>query len=169
MSDFESFFKAVKLLLADGYQFVVVVMGSGPAEHRLRRLLARLELSQTVTIVPVLDPWRSVLAAGDIFVQPQPLQTFSVFLLEAMSLGTAVAACRDGVDDLIIPDQTAVVFEPDNERSIRQALARLLDERDFARRLAKTAQEHVRADHSVSAMISATLKTYVDAQQRYDE
>ena len=167
VSDFETFFRAVKALLVDGYQFMVVLMGSGPAEHRLRGLLARLELSQIVTIIPILDPWRSVIAAGDIFVQPQPLRAFSVFLLEAMSLGTAVAACTGGVDDLLVPNQTAVVFEPDNERSIRQALTRLLGEHDFARRLAKTAQEHVRAGYSVSQMVSTTVKAYADAQRQY--
>jgi glycosyltransferase involved in cell wall biosynthesis len=166
VSDFKSFLRAVKTLLSDGYRFMVVLMGSGRAEHRLRRLLTVMDLAQTVTIVPVLNPWRSVLAAGDIFVQPQPLQAFSVFLLEAMSLGTAVAACMGGIDDLIVPDQTAVVFEPQSEQSIRQVLARLLDERDFARRIARTAQEHLRASYSVSQMIEATLRTYAEAQQQ---
>jgi glycosyltransferase involved in cell wall biosynthesis len=104
---------------------------------------------------------------ADIFVQPQPLRSFSVFLLEAMAVGTAVAACLGGVDDLIIPNETAVIFEPDSEPSIRQALKQLLDEHDFARRLATVAQEHVRAHYSVSAMISATLATYLEAQQSY--
>ena len=116
--------------------------------------------------MPVLNPWRSVVAAGDIFVQPQPLRVFSAFLLEAMAVGTAVAACWGGVDDLIIPNQTAVVFEPDNEPSIRQALKQLLDDRDCARRLAATAQEHIRARYSVSEMISATLTTYLAVQQQ---
>jgi glycosyltransferase involved in cell wall biosynthesis len=70
------------------------------------------------------------------------------------------------VDDLIIPNQTAVVFERDNESSIRQALMQLLDGHDFARRLAATAQEHVRARHSVSAMLSAILDAYAEAQER---
>ncbi len=146
---------------------MVAIMGTGPAEHHVRKLLVSLDLSDIVTIVPVLDPWRSVVVAGDIFVQPQPLRTFSVFLLEAMAVGTAVAACRGGVDDLIIPNETAVVFEPDSEPSIRQALRQLLDEHDFARRLATTAQEHIRAHYSVNAMVSATLKTYLEAQQSY--
>ncbi len=164
-SDFESFFRVVKGLLADGYEFMVILMGSGPAEHGLRRLLDRLGIVQAVTLVPVLDPWRSVLAAGDIFVQPQPLRAFNMFLLEAMSLGTAVAACRGGVDDLIVPDQTAVVFERNDEQSIRQALTQLLDHHDFARQLAMTAQEHVRTYYSVSQMVSATLRTYIEAQE----
>jgi glycosyltransferase involved in cell wall biosynthesis len=165
VSDFESFFKAVKALLADGHEFMVVLMGSGPAEHGLRQLLERLGISQAVIIVPILDPWRSVLAAGDIFVRPRPLRTFSMFLLEAMSLGTAVAACTGGVDDLIIPDETAVVFKRNDEQSIRQALTQLLDNHDFARQLATTAQEHVRTRYSVSQMVSATLRTYMEAQQ----
>jgi glycosyltransferase involved in cell wall biosynthesis len=167
VSDFERFFKAIKALLAEGRQFMVVLMGSGPAEHRLRELLVQLGLSQAVTIVPILDPWRSVLAAGDIFVQPQPMRSFSVFLLEAMSLGAAVAASMDGVDDLLIPNQTAVIFESNDEQSIHRALAHLLDDHDFARRLARTAQEHLRAGYSVSQMVSATLKVYAEAQGQY--
>jgi glycosyltransferase involved in cell wall biosynthesis len=167
VSDFENFFEAIKSLRTDGREFMVAIMGTGPAEHHLRKLLVSLGLSDIVTIVPVLDPWRSVVVAGDIFVQPQPLQTFSVFLLEAMAVGTAVAACWGGVDDLIIPNETAVVFEPDSEPSIRQTLRQLLDEHDFARRLATMAQEHIRVHYSVNGMVSATLKTYLEAQQQY--
>jgi glycosyltransferase involved in cell wall biosynthesis len=165
VSDFESLFTAIKSLRMDSRELMVVLMGAGPAEHSLRRRLADLGLSEIVTIVPILNPWRSVVAAGDIFVQPQPLREFSAFLLEAMAVGTAVAACWGGVDDLIIPNQTALTFEPGSEPSIRQALKQLLDDRDCARRLAATAQEHIRARYSVSAMVSATLKTYMEAQQ----
>jgi len=167
VADFENFFGAIKSLRTDGREFMVAIMGTGPAEHQLRKLLVSLDLSDIVTIVPVLDPWRSVVVAGDIFVQPQPLRMFSVFLLEAMAVGTAVAACWGGVDDLIIPNETAVVFEPDSEPSIRQALKQLLDEHDFARRLATTAQEHIRVHYSVSAMVSTTMRVYLEAQQQY--
>jgi glycosyltransferase involved in cell wall biosynthesis len=165
VSDFENLLKAIKSLRTDSREFMAVIMGTGPAEHSLRGLLVTLGLSDIVTIVPILNPWRSVVAAGDIFVQPQPLRGFSAFLLEAMAVGTAVAACWGGVDDLIIPNQTAVTFEPGNEPSIRQALKQLLDDHDCARRLAATAQEHVRARYSVSAMVSATLNVYMEAQQ----
>jgi glycosyltransferase involved in cell wall biosynthesis len=165
VSDFRNFFQAIRSLRADSREFMAVIMGTGPAESALRRLLTDLGLSEIVTIVPLLNPWRSVVAAGDIFVQLQPLRKFSVFLLEAMAVGTAVASCWGGVDDLIIPNQTALTFEPDNEPSIRQALKQLLDDHDCARRLAATAQEHIRARYSVSAMVSSTLKTYMEAQQ----
>jgi glycosyltransferase involved in cell wall biosynthesis len=162
---FENLFAAVRHLMVDGYEFMMIVTGSGRAEGRLRKLLAALGLLQTVTIVPKLKPWRSLLAAGDIFVQPQPDYSFNPLLLEAMSVGSAVATCKGGVDDLIIDGRTAVVFDPNDELSIVGALQRLLNKRDFARKIAKMAQRHLKNNHNVSKMISDTLQTYNDAQQ----
>jgi len=162
---FENLFSAVRHLMLDGYEFMMVVTGNGQAEGQLRKLLAALGLLQTVTIVPRLRPWRSVLAAGDIFIQPHPNPAFNPLLLEAMSIGSAVAACKGGVDDLIIEDKTAVVFDPNDELSIVGALQRLLDRRDFARKIAKYAQQYLKDNHTVSKMISAILQTYHEAQQ----
>ena len=169
VSHFEGLFRAARPLLADGHEFMIVIMGRGRAERRLRKLLADDGLSEVVTLVPPLDPWRSVLAAGDIFVQLQPNAAFSAVLLEAMGLGTAVVACAGGVDDLIVPNQTALVFEPDSERSIRENLARLLSDHSFAHRLAGMAQSYVRDRYSVGGMISATLETYTVAQRQYGQ
>jgi len=163
--NFENLFRALRHLMLDGYEFMMVVTGGGQAEGQLRKLLTALGLSQTVTIVPRLRPWRSVLATGDIFIQPQPASAFNPLLLEVMSIGSAVAACQGGVDDLIIAEQTAVVFDPNDELSIVGTLQRLLDGHDFARKIAKSAQEHLRQNHTVSKMISDTLQTYHEAQQ----
>jgi len=165
VDSFENLFAALRHLMIDGYEFMMVVTGGGRAEGQLWKLLAALGLLQTVTIVPRLRPLRSVLAAGDIFIQPQPNSAFNPLLLEAMSVGSAVAACKGGVDDLIIEDQTAVVFDPDDELSIVGALQKLLNRRDFARKIAKAAQDYLRQNHTVSKMISATFQTYHDAQQ----
>jgi glycosyltransferase involved in cell wall biosynthesis len=161
--DFENLFSVVRHLLVDGYEFMMVVVGEGRAERQLWKLLSALGLLQIVTVVPRLMPWRSVLAAGDIFVQPRPSFVFDLSLLEGMSIGAAVAGCKGGVDDLIIEDQTAVVFDPNDEVSIMRALQRLLDRREFAREIAKNAQQYLRENHTVSNMISKTLHTYREA------
>jgi len=162
--EFENLLGAVKHLAIDGYEFMLVIVGGGRAERRLRKLLAALGLLQIVSIVPRLALWRSVLAAGDIFVQPVASNAFNPLLLEAMSVGVAVAGCKGGVDDLIIEDKTAVVFDPDDELSIKGSLQRLFDRREFARRLAKGAQEYLRENHTVSGMVSSILRIYRDAQ-----
>jgi glycosyltransferase involved in cell wall biosynthesis len=161
--DFEKLFGAVKHLAIDGYEFMLVITGSGPAERHVRKMLATLGLSQIVTIVPRLELWRSLLAAGDIFILPRPNTVFNPLLLEAMSVGAAVAACKGGVDDLIIEDETAVVFDPDDELSIHRTLKRLFDTREYAQQLARQAQQYLKENHAVSQMVSSILQTYRDA------
>ena len=160
----EKLFAAIRHLMLDEYEFMMIVAGEGRGEGQLRQLLAALGLLQIVTIVPRLKPWRSLLAAGDIFVQPQPDYTFNPLLLEAMSVGSVVATCKGGVDDLIIDGRTAVLFDPDDELSIVNTLKQLLNKRDFARSIAKKAQQYLKENHSVSKMISATFQAYSQAQ-----
>lgn len=163
-----NFFDAVKALLDEGREFMTVIMGSGREDRRLRKRLVSIGLSPSVTIVPVLDPWLSVLAAADIFVQPQPSRSFSVFMLEAMALGVAVATCTGGVDNLIMPGKTAVTFDPADRSSIHKALAQLLDDHEFARSVARAGQDHIRANHTVSAMVAAMLELYVAVRRQSD-
>jgi glycosyltransferase involved in cell wall biosynthesis len=167
VDDFEDLFGAVRHLTIDGYEFMSVLMGSGRAERQIRRLLAALGLLQTVTIVPRLRPWRSVVCAGDIFIQPAATTAFNPLLLEAMSVGVAVAGCKGGVDDLIIEEQTAVTFDPDDELSIYNSLQRLFGRRELARKIARGAQEYLRKHHTVSNMVSSTLRSYREAVQWY--
>ncbi|MHC4624591.1 MAG: glycosyltransferase family 4 protein [Planctomycetota bacterium] len=167
LSDFEKLLRAIKHLVIDGYEFLFVVVGGGRAEGEVRKLLRGLGLLWIVTIVPKLTAWRSILAAGDIFIYPRPSRVFDPLLLEAMSVGAAVAACKGGVDDLIIEEKTCTVFDPDDELSIYNSLQRLCDRREVAQQLAQGAQQYLRENHSVSKMVADILGTYRDAERWY--
>jgi glycosyltransferase involved in cell wall biosynthesis len=158
--DCENLFNVFKHLLIDGYEFMVVIAGGDRTDRHLWKLLDALGLLKVVSIVPRGLPWRSILAAGDIFVRIRPSYAFDPMLLQAMSIGTVVAGCKGGVDDLIIEDQTAAVFDPNDETSIMRTLQRLLDKRELARQIAENARQYLRENHSVSKMISDILRVY---------
>ncbi len=163
--EFENLFNAIRHLRIDGYEFMIVIIDSWKSEDKLWKMLSALDLLQVVTIVSRKMPWRSILASGDIFVRPGSDNAFDPLLLGAMSVGTAVAGCRGGVDDLLIEDQTAVIFDPKDELNIMRTLQKLLDRREFARKIAKNAQEYIKKNHSVNNMISAYLKIYDEIQK----
>jgi glycosyltransferase involved in cell wall biosynthesis len=163
--EIENLFSVIRHLVIDGYEFMVVLVGKGRADRQMWKLLEALDLLKIVSIVPRQLPLRSILAAADIFIQPQPNCTFNPILLQAMSVGAAVAGCTGGVDDLIIEDQTAVVFDPNDEMSIMRTLKRLLDRQEFSRQIAGNAQQYLRENHSVSKMIAATMKMYYETQK----
>ncbi len=162
--EFENLFSVVRHLLIDGYEFMMVVVGGGRAERHLWKLLAALGLLPMVTLVPRLLPWRPVLASGDLFIRPRPSRSFDPVLLEAMGVGTAVAGCRGGVDDLIVENETAVVFDPDDEQSIMRTLQQLLNRRELACQIARSAQNYLRQNHTVSRMIADIFQAYQEAQ-----
>lgn len=160
VDDLENVFSVIRHLLIDGYEFMMVVAVGGRAERQLWKLLAAMDLVGVVTLVPGLMPWRLVATAGDIYIRPRPSRAFDPMLLEAMSVGTAVAACKGGVDDLVIDNQTAVVFNPDDELNIMRTVKQLLDRREFACRLAMSAREYVRENYTVSGMIAGLFDLY---------
>ena len=166
-ADLENLLSAVKRLALDGCEFMLVITGRGRVEMNLRRILAVKGLSHIVVVVPQLRPMHRVLAAGDIFIHLRPSDTFDPVLLEAMSVGTVVAACKGGVDDLLIEGQTCVVFDRNDELSIYNTLRGLMDRPEVARRLAKSAQQYLQQNYSVSEMVSSMLRTYRDAQEQF--
>ncbi len=167
IDELDELFGAIRHLAIDGQEFVLAIMGKIGQEKQLRQQLGAMGLSQTAVIVPQLQSWRVVLAAGDIFVRPRPSDAFSPLLLEAMSVGAVVAGCKGGVDELLIDGQTAVVFDPDDEISIYDCLKKLFDSRQFARDIAAGGQKLLRENNTVSGMISQMLHIYRQAKLWY--
>lgn len=161
------FFSALRHLAIDGYEFLFALIGTGSAEKHIHEVIKAHGLSQVVTVIPGMQPLRELFAGADIYIRPQPTNEFNSYLMEAMSVGMAVAACRGGIDDLLIEDRTAVLFDPDDELRIYAAIQKLLDQKEFARRLALSAQIHLRKNHSVSRMVDTLLQTYRNAQDWY--
>jgi hypothetical protein len=165
--DFEMILNAIKNLVIEGYEFTVLMMGQGRAERLIRQYIGTLGLLKIVTIVPELKPWRSVLASADICIQPRPTHAFNPWLLEAMGMGVVVATSRGGAEDMVHDGETAMVFDPDDELSIRTVLQRLLDRREWARQLARQAQDYLRAHHRIDQMIEGVLHAYEVAGRDY--
>ncbi len=166
---FEPVLSALRHLAIEGYEFMLVIIGTGRAERDIHGMIKALGLSQVVTIVGDVQPLRQVLAGADIFIQPEPARRCSSNLLEAMSLGMAVASCRGGMDEMLIENETAVFFDMHDELRVYSCLQKLLDKREFARQIALNAQSYIREHHSVSKMITLLIETYRNAQQWYKD
>jgi len=162
---FEEFLKAIRHLAEDGFKFVLVIISEGKAERKLRKMLADPSFSEIVIVVPKLEPLRSVFKAGDIYIRATASDSFEPLLTEAMSVGNAVAVCKGGAADIVLGEKTAAVFNEADETSIHDVLRNLMENREIARKLAKSSQEYLRKKHTVSAMVSATLKVYRQAQE----
>ncbi len=167
-TDFTRLLNAIKKLIHEGHKFMTVILGDGPDEKNLRAAISKLGISKHINIIPRTEPWRSVLSACDIYIEPRQNRYFNLMLLEALSAGCAVAGFKGGVNDLIIEDQTGKILDKNDEQSLYRCLRGFFDNPAAARELAKKGQEFVRNSHTVSKMVAETIECYRNAQIRLE-
>ena len=165
VSIFKPFLHAVRHLMLDGHDLMVVIMGKGRKEKTVRRQIRALGLTSVVTVVPPMQPQRSILAGADIYLHLEDTGRFDGRLLEAMAVGLAVAGVPEKSSGLLYDGQTACFWDGQDELNIYACLKRLLGQRAETRQLAINAQSHLRQHHSVSRMVDKLIQTYVDVQQ----
>ena len=164
---FEALLSAVRHLAIDGNDFALAILGQGKASGAIHQTIRKLGLSRMVTVAPVIEPLQTVLSEADLFLQSgRPLDINSA-LLDAMSVGMAVALSKDGLEETLIPGKAAEYFDPADEYSIYACLQKLLTQKDFAQSLARGAQEYMRQHHSVSRMTEEMIRIYQHAQTWY--
>jgi len=168
-NDFKGLLNAVRHLVIDGYEFILAIIGRGSAEREIHRMIKKLGLTQVVTVVPEIEPIRSVFSGADIFIQPHSRPEFNSPLLEAMGVGLAIASCHNGTESLLVEDETTVFFDPYDELSVYACLHNLLDKRQFAQQIARNGQQFLRENYTVSGMIDSLVKYYHQAQDWYTQ
>jgi glycosyltransferase involved in cell wall biosynthesis len=167
VGELDPLLNAIRHLVLGGHELVLAIIGAGRAESKLHARIRSLGLSQVVSVVPEIQPLRAVFAGADVFIQPRAHAEFSSRLLEAMSVGLAVAACDESVDDMLMADQTAVFFDGRDELSVYDCLGALLADRPRTRSMAKAGQEYLRRHHTVSRMTGALIQTYQTARKKF--
>ena len=156
----DPFLEAIRDLIESGRELMVFLMGTGPLEPEIRRRVISLGLLKTVTLTGPVTNRLAALDAVDILVSTRPQSELRVQPLEAMAAGVAIVAARGGVDDYMIDEQTALLFDPASPAQLGLQLGQLLEHQDLARRLAAAAQEHVRHRHQPSAMVASVVQLY---------
>ena len=165
--EFEPLLSAARHLAIDGYEFILAIIGKGPAEKAIYRRIKSLGLSENVTLSGRIYALRPVFADADIYIQTGQGDKLNSPLLEAMSVGMAVASSKGRIEDVLAEDNVAVFFDGTDELSIYSCLKKLIGKREFARKIAASGQSYIRKYHTVSNMIDSIVQTYRNAQQWY--
>ena len=131
-------------LMRDVPQLRVICFGRGPLEPRLRAELARLHLTERVTLAGFRRDLPELVPGLDVLVHPAEREGLGVALLEAGSAGVPVVACDvGGVPDVVVDGETGALVPAADAAALRRALAALLGSQDERRRLGAAARRHV--------------------------
>ncbi len=129
----------------------VVLIGDGPARPDIERLVDALGLSERIVLrgACTSDEVAAELESADVFVLASirdptgRMEGIPVALMEAMAAGVPVVATRlSGIPELVDAD-TGMLVEPNDSRALGDAIERLLDDGELARRCADRARARV--------------------------
>ena len=161
-------YKGVQTLLAAmshlggrGEPIDLVIAGEGSLRPIVENFIAHGEGGRRARLLGHVDDVRGVLSAADIFVIPSRWEGWPLALGEAMSaslpaIGTDVA----GIRDLITPDRTGLLIEPEDSIALAEALQELAGDAELRRNLGDAARQRVIERFSPEATVAAHEQLY---------
>ncbi|MHC4947625.1 MAG: glycosyltransferase family 4 protein [Planctomycetota bacterium] len=150
---FDVLIDACRMLADRGRDFECVIAGSGELESALRDQVRRLELDDHVEITGKalhqedLGHW---LMQGDFFVQPcivardgdmdgTPRTIMEAMLCRRPTISTTIA----GIPEIVVDGRTGLLAEPGRADEVADAVERLMDDPELARRLGEAGRDHI--------------------------
>jgi len=149
--------KGVLDLVAAADGIPLVVAGDGPLRGRVPGARG---------FVPH-DELQDLYARAAVVACPSHREGFGVACLEAMAHGRPVVAGDvGGLRDLVVDGETGYLVPPRDVPALREALERLLADRDLRRRLGSAGRERAGRHFSWDTVTAATLAVYEEALLR---
>ena len=138
----------------------LLVVGDGPMRPALEKRAQSLGLAEDVTFAGRMECVSAAFAAMRVFVLSSDAEEPCSPILEAMASGTpVVTTATAGVLSVARHGTSALVVPPRDAPALAHAIGMILGQPDLASRLVHGGRE-VAAQHSVDAMVEATLAAY---------
>lgn len=142
----------------------LVLVGDGVLRPDIESCIKAKDVSQQVRLVGEISDVRPVLAASDVTVLASTsVETFSIAMLESMSMGVPVVATDiGGLGEAIIPGVTGELVKPGSVEALRLALSSMLSDPDRITAMGQQARLSVLQKYSKSVMVDKTEALLLD-------
>ena len=157
---FDCFIEACRLLAEDGRSFRGVIIGDGPEKARLRSLVRKHGLEDSVELLgekPV-EAVLGYLGQAALLAVPcvQPRRgshdALPNVIMEAQAARVPVVASNlFGIPEIVKHDVTGLLVPPGEPRALKLAMARLLDDAALGPRLAARARQELAREFDIHA------------------
>jgi glycosyltransferase involved in cell wall biosynthesis len=156
-------FEAAARLAAELPELVILVVGKGHLERRLRRLARTLGIADRISFAGFHGEMATAYAAMDVFCMPSLFEGLPLALLEALICEkVAVAARAPGITDVLVDGENGLLVDVADPVSLAAALLRV-------RRgghdpgMARRARTGAMAEYDVKTYLSRLEAIYRDA------
>jgi glycosyltransferase involved in cell wall biosynthesis len=158
---FEYLLTAARELCREFNDLKIVVSGEGPDRGAIEKMIAEFGLQHNVVLAGQESDMPAVYAAMDIFVLPSLSEGLPMTVLEAMAASRPVVATRVGAIPSVVRDgESGLLVAPGDAAGLKDALARLLSDRELCSRLGVNAHDWVSRNYTSDTMASRYISMY---------
>jgi colanic acid/amylovoran biosynthesis glycosyltransferase len=157
-------FESLRILLAQGYEFELTLVGDGCDRHALENLGRQLGISDRLVFVGYAsqDGVRAHLEDSDIFILPSFAEGVPVSLMEAMACGVPVLATYvGGVAELVEPERTGLLVPPADSLKLSEAIARYFDDFELRKKVSRLARQMVVTSFNLDSEVGALADLFL--------
>ena len=164
IKDHVTLLRTAELLVRQGNNLHVLIVGAGPELERLRAFVsASAGLIERVTFIGASNRVPEMLNAMDLFVLPSICEGMSNTILEAMACGLPVIATRVGGNpELGEEGRTAYFFSPGDCQSLARIISNLAADTGKRRILGNAGRQHTIEQFSLVAMVRQYHDLYLE-------
>jgi glycosyltransferase involved in cell wall biosynthesis/GT2 family glycosyltransferase len=153
-------FDAIPSILSHYRRVVFLLAGEGPHREHLEADIRERGLQDAVRFLGQRDDVARLISLASVVVVPSLAESFGFVVLEAMSLGKpVVAAATGGIPELVTDGENGLLVPPADSRALSDAILRVIQNPEWAGRLAECGRTRVRA-FSFERMIRAYEGVY---------
>ena len=154
---------AIAKLVKEGRRVRLRLVGEGPDRSSLERHIAARDLSGTVCLEGALnqEQLKTLYRASDAFALASFAEGVPVVLMEAMAMEIpCVATCIMGVPELIEDGLDGLLVAPSDVPQLSTAIARLMDDPDLRKRIAKAGRSKIIQQYNLSKNAALLAKVF---------
>jgi len=141
--------------------FVLLLIGSGPAEKNLKDLSMRLGIQEKVKFLGIRKDIRDIVGCSDLFILPTINEGFGIVILEAMALKIpCVASNIDSIKEIIDNDANGILAQP-IPAALSDAIWCLMRDKNKATRIADKAYIKVTDNFNIKDNIKKLEEIYI--------
>lgn len=160
MKGYEYLLRAMALI--ENPSITLTVVGTGPTEAELKKLVQDLGIEKRVIFWGYSDIPEELYRKHDCFVLPSVShESFGSVLTEAMSCELPVITSDFGpFPEINIHNHTGLIVKQKNPEELAKAIGQLFDDSSLCEKLGQNGRKRVHKLFSYSQMVSTTLQVY---------
>jgi glycosyltransferase involved in cell wall biosynthesis len=139
----------------------VFLVGDGECMAKVRAVAEKVGADERLVFTGHRKDARSLIRWFDVFVMCSVKEGLCTSILDAHVLGTpVVASAVGGIPEIVVNGETGLAVPPRDPVALANAIARVIQDPEYGRRLNERGRALVEKSYSVDAMVDGTLNVY---------